>query len=118
MHGQRDPLTPSAPAALCRIGDDAGAQGVGHALPRGVGEAHESANPSFLVDRHGTKDGVRRDADDGRVRALVRFPYAAGAAVTETLRASVVAEAAQSRRGRGRQRIPLAVHLDILEPDI
>lgn len=56
--------------------------------------------------------------DDGRVRALVRFPYAAGQSVADTLRASVVADAAQSRRGRGRQRIPLAVHLDILEPDI
>lgn len=56
--------------------------------------------------------------DDGRVRALVRFPYAAGQDVADTLRASVVADAAQSRRGRGRQRIPLSVHLDILEPDI
>ncbi|MEV7630851.1 primosomal protein N' [Microbacterium sp. NPDC089318] len=56
--------------------------------------------------------------DDGRVRALIRFPYAAGQDVADTLRASVVADAAQSRRGRGRQRIPLAVHLDILEPDI
>lgn len=56
--------------------------------------------------------------DDGRVRALVRFPYAAGQSVADTLRASVVAEAAQSRRGRTRRRIPLAVHLDILEPDI
>ena len=56
--------------------------------------------------------------DDGRMRALVRFPYAAGQGVADALRASVVADAAQSRRGRGRQRIPLAVHLDILEPDI
>ena len=52
------------------------------------------------------------------MRALVRFPYAAGQDVADTLRASVVADAAQSRRGRGRQRIPLSVHLDILEPDI
>lgn len=56
--------------------------------------------------------------EEGRVRALVRFPYAAGQEVADTLRASVVADAAQSRRGRGRQRIPLSVHLDILEPDI
>ncbi|MGW9626448.1 primosomal protein N' family DNA-binding protein [Microbacterium sp. NPDC055521] len=56
--------------------------------------------------------------DDGRVRALVRFPYAAGQEVADTLRASVVADAAQSRRGRGRARILLSVHLDILEPEI
>ncbi|QMU98782.1 primosomal protein N' [Microbacterium esteraromaticum] len=56
--------------------------------------------------------------DEGRVRALVRFAYAAGQRVADTLRASVVADAAQSRRGRGRQRIALSVHLDILEPDI
>ncbi|WP_336645512.1 primosomal protein N' [Microbacterium sp. USHLN186] len=70
--------------------------------------------------------GLTRDAvlgpvpvdDDGRVRALVRFPYAAGQTVADTLRAAVVAEAAQSRRGRTRARVPLSVHLDILEPDI
>lgn len=56
--------------------------------------------------------------DEGRMRALVRFEYAAGHAVASALRATVVAEAAQARRGRGRQRIPLAVHLDILEPEI
>ena len=70
--------------------------------------------------------GIRGDAvlgpvpvgDEGRVRALVRFGYGAGQAVATRLRAAVVAEAAQSRRGRGRARIPLSVHLDILEPDI
>ncbi|SJN22584.1 Helicase PriA essential for oriC/DnaA-independent DNA replication [Microbacterium esteraromaticum] len=56
--------------------------------------------------------------DDGRVRALVRFGYAAGQTVASTLRAVVVADAAQSRRGRGRVRATLAVHLDILEPEI
>lgn len=56
--------------------------------------------------------------DDGRVRALVRFSYATGQDVAAALRAVVVAEAAQGRRGRGRPRIPLAVHLDILEPEI
>ncbi|MEJ1087528.1 primosomal protein N' [Microbacterium sp. Mu-80] len=70
--------------------------------------------------------GVRGEAvlgpvpigDEGRMRALVRFGYAAGQAVATRLRASVIAEAAQSRRGRARTRIPLAVHLDILEPDL
>ncbi|MFC5432482.1 primosomal protein N' [Microbacterium suwonense] len=56
--------------------------------------------------------------DDGRVRALVRFSYAAGQSVAGTLRAAVIADAAQSRRGRGRPRTSLSVHLDILEPEI
>ncbi|WP_309129251.1 primosomal protein N' [Microbacterium sp.] len=61
---------------------------------------------------------VPLDGDDGRVRALVRFGYAQGNAVAAALRAEVVADAAQSRRGRGRPRVSLSVHLDILEPDI
>jgi len=56
--------------------------------------------------------------DDGRVRALVRFAYAAGQSVASTLRAAVIADAAQSRRPRGRARVSLSVHLDILEPEI
>lgn len=56
--------------------------------------------------------------DDARMRALVRFGYGAGQSVAATMRAAVVAEAAAGRRGRGRARIPLSVHLDILEPDI
>lgn len=54
----------------------------------------------------------------GKVRALVRFGYGAGAEVATTLRAAVVADAAQSRRPRGRPRVSLSVHLDILEPEI
>ncbi|MFD5225472.1 primosomal protein N' [Microbacterium sp. NPDC058342] len=56
--------------------------------------------------------------DDGRVRALVRFGYASGAAVAASLRAAVVADAAKNRRGRGGPRASLSVHLDILEPEI
>ncbi|MFD5214852.1 primosomal protein N' [Microbacterium sp. NPDC058345] len=56
--------------------------------------------------------------DDGRVRALVRFGYAHGSAVASALRAVVVADAAQNRRGRGRVRASLSVHLDILEPEL
>ncbi|ALX66970.1 hypothetical protein [Microbacterium sp. XT11] len=61
------------------------------------------------------------DSDDvpPRVRALVRFEYGAGARVATALRAAVVAEAVSSRRGRARAaRIPLAVRLDILDPDL
>lgn len=57
--------------------------------------------------------------DDGRVRALVRFDYAAGTAVTTRLRGVVVAEAVKRRRGRGQStRIPLSVRLDMLDPEL
>jgi len=59
------------------------------------------------------------ETDEGRVRALVRFEYAAGPAVTTRLRASVVAEATGRRRGRGQSnRIPLSVRLDMLDPEL
>ncbi len=57
--------------------------------------------------------------DEGRVRALVRFGYAAGATVAATLRAAVVAEAVKRRRGRGQSnRSPLSLRLDILDPEL
>ena len=57
--------------------------------------------------------------DDGRERALVRFPYIEGTRVAETLRASVVAEAMGRRRGKGRSaRTTLSVRLDVTEPDL
>jgi primosomal protein N' (replication factor Y) len=57
--------------------------------------------------------------DDGRVRALIRFEYGAGTAVATTLRAQVIADAVQRRRGKGRPtRASLALRLDILEPEI
>ncbi|WP_243225664.1 primosomal protein N' [Microbacterium sp. CIAB417] len=56
---------------------------------------------------------------EGRVRALVRFEYGAGPAVASTLRAQVIADAVQRRRGRGRPaKATLGVRLDILEPEI
>lgn len=59
------------------------------------------------------------ETDDGRVRALVRFEYAAGSTVTATLRAAVVAEAVKRRRGRAQNnRIPLSLRLDILDPEL
>lgn len=59
------------------------------------------------------------EPDEGRVRALVRFAYAAGATVATSLRASVVAEAVKRRRGRGQSnRSPLSVRLDILDPEL
>lgn len=57
--------------------------------------------------------------EDGRERALVRFPYAEGARVAGTLRAAVVAEAMGRRRARGRTpRTTLSVRLDVTEPDL
>lgn len=57
--------------------------------------------------------------DDGRERALVRFPYAEGARVAGALRAAVIAEAMGRRRARGRTpRTTLSVRLDVTEPDL
>ncbi|MGV2983679.1 primosomal protein N' [Microbacterium sp. AGC85] len=59
------------------------------------------------------------ESDEGRVRALVRFEYAAGNAVATSLRAAVVAEAVKRRRGRGQSnRSPLSLRLDILDPEL
>lgn len=59
------------------------------------------------------------EGEEGRVRALVRFEYAAGAAVATTLRAAVVAEAVKRRRGRGQSnRSPLSLRLDMLDPEL
>lgn len=59
------------------------------------------------------------DGDEPRVRALVRFEYAAGPRVATALRAAVVAEAVKRRRGRGQStRSPLSVRLDILDPEL
>jgi len=44
------------------------------------------------------RPSVERDAPDGKVRALVRFDYAHGARVAESLRSSIVAEALRARR--------------------
>ncbi|GGH35780.1 primosomal protein N' [Microbacterium album] len=57
-------------------------------------------------------------------RALVRFDYARGAAVTASLRASVVAEAVgarSARRGSAKGRAPrniLAVRVDVVDPEL
>jgi primosomal protein N' (replication factor Y) len=66
---------------------------------------------------------VARASDpDPTTRALVRFDYAAGRAVAESLRAAVVTDAVQARartRGRGtRARNTLRVRFDIPEPDL
>lgn len=59
------------------------------------------------------------ETDEGRVRALVRFEYGAGAAVAAALRASVVTAATGRRRGRGQSnRLPLSVRLDMLDPEL
>lgn len=57
--------------------------------------------------------------DAGRVRALVRFGYGVGAHVAAALRAAVVAQAVQPRRGRIRgARTTLSVRFDVLEPEL
>jgi primosomal protein N' (replication factor Y) len=72
--------------------------------------------------------------EDGAVRALVRFDYAHGRAVAETLRSAVIADALSGRRGsqgrgararaapgptpRSTQRTTLRVRLDVPELDL
>lgn len=61
------------------------------------------------------------ESDDAlpRVRALVRFDYAAGSRVATALRAAVVAEAVRGRRRKGHAtKSTLAVRLDILDPEL
>ncbi len=58
---------------------------------------------------------------EGTVRALVRFDYAVGARVTETLRASVVSAALKNRRQKGRPAGPrntLRVRVDLPDLDL
>lgn len=62
---------------------------------------------------------IESDDYPPRVRALVRFEYGAGVKVAATLRASVVAEAVSTRRGKGKStRSTLSVRLDILDPEL
>ena len=89
-------------------------EGVPAAVGRAIDELRELPLPADAV-----LGPVPIDSDDGRVRALARFEYGAGAAVASRLRASVVAEAVKRRRGRGQvNRIPLSVRLDMLDPEL
>lgn len=71
-------------------------------------------------------NGARQAAAPGTVRALLRFEYAHGRAVAETLRAAVVADALRGRRAasrgpgasRGGSPTTLRVRLDVPELDL
>ena len=91
-------------------------EGTQQAVARALGSLATLALPADAV-----LGPVPVDSDDTppRVRALVRFDYAAGARVAPALRAAVVAEAVATRRGRARStRSPLSVRLDILDPEL
>ncbi len=89
-------------------------EGLPAAVSRAIDELRELPLPSDAV-----LGPVPIDAEEGRVRALIRFEYAAGARVAARLRASVVSEAVKRRRGRGQgNRIPLSVRLDMLDPEL
>ncbi|MFJ4225115.1 primosomal protein N' [Microbacterium sp. NPDC089695] len=107
---ERDPLhmPPAARVALV----EGSAAAVGRALAA-IGDL--SLPPDAILGP------VPLDTDDvpPRVRALVRFDYGAGARVSSALRAAVVAEAMNARRGKGRSsRSTLSVRLDILDPEL
>ncbi|MFT4305953.1 MAG: primosomal protein N', partial [Microbacterium sp.] len=63
---------------------------------------------------------VPQQADARTDRALVRFDYAAGAVVTASLRAAVVAAAVRGRGPRRTQgaRNTLRVRVDVPDPDL
>ncbi|MGN8025799.1 primosomal protein N' [Microbacterium sp. 22242] len=90
-------------------------EGTGDAVRRALGDLAGLGLPADAV-----LGPVPIESDDtGRERALVRFPYADGTRVAETLRASVVAAAMGRRRGKGRTaRATLSVRLDVTEPDL
>lgn len=89
-------------------------EGIPAAVARAIDALRELQLPSDAV-----LGPVPIETDEGRVRALVRFEYAAGTPVATRLRASVVAEAVKRRRGRGQgNRIPLSVRLDMLDPEL
>ncbi|HET8928973.1 MAG TPA: primosomal protein N' [Microbacterium sp.] len=63
---------------------------------------------------------VRLEDDPATMRALVRFEYGEGRAVTETLRAAVVADALRGRRRKGGAgaRNTLRVRVDVPDPEL
>ncbi|MGO2518669.1 MAG: primosomal protein N' [Microbacterium sp.] len=104
----RDPLhmPPAARVALV--------EGVPASVERALAALRELPVPSDAI-----LGPVPIEPDEGRVRALVRFEYAAGPKVTSTLRAAVVAEAVKRRRRRGQPlQSPLSLRLDILDPEL
>jgi primosomal protein N' (replication factor Y) len=89
-------------------------EGVPASVDRALASLRELPLPSDAI-----LGPVPIETDEGRVRALVRFEYAAGTTVATTLRAAVVAEAVKRRRGRGQSnRSPLSLRLDILDPEL
>jgi primosomal protein N' (replication factor Y) len=68
-------------------------------------------------------DPVGTTEADGRARAIVRFDYAHGAAVAESIRSEIIRQATTRRKAvpgapprRGRQPLPLRAHFDDPEP--
>ncbi|WP_307363784.1 primosomal protein N' [Microbacterium murale] len=89
-------------------------EGVPASVERALADLRELPLPADAI-----LGPVPIETDEGRVRALVRFEYAAGTTVATTLRAAVVAEAVKRRRGRGQSnRSPLSLRLDILDPEL
>ncbi|MBN6189737.1 hypothetical protein JQN58_23075 [Aneurinibacillus sp. BA2021] len=91
-------------------------EGTSAAVARALAALGELSLPSDAVLGPVPVEG---DDDPPRVRALVRFDYGAGVRVATVLRAAVVAEAVNGRRGRARTaRSALTVRLDILDPEL
>ncbi|MGO1770921.1 MAG: primosomal protein N', partial [Microbacterium sp.] len=113
---ERAPLRLPPAARVARLeGSDAS---VGRALER-LREAVPELPPDAILGPVPLEDGDR--FGPSAERALVRFEYGRGPAVTSALRAAVVAEAVSTRRRRDRRartRTTLAVRVDVLEPEL
>lgn len=112
----RSELAERAPLHMPPAARVALVEGTAAAVSRGLASLEELSLPADAV-----LGPVPLESDDypPRVRALVRFDYGAGSRVAATLRAAVVAEAVNARRGKGRSaRSALTVRLDILDPEL
>lgn len=112
----RSELAERAPLHMPPAARVALVEGTAAAVSRGLASLEELSLPADAV-----LGPVPLESDDypPRVRALVRFDYGAGSRVAAALRAAVVAEAVNARRGKGRSaRSALTVRLDILDPEL
>jgi len=110
----RSQLEERAPLHMPPVARVALVEGLTASVERALAALRDLSLPSDAI-----LGPVPVESEEGRVRALVRFEYAAGSTVATTLRAAVVAEAVKRRRGRGQSaRIPLSLRLDILDPEL
>ncbi len=103
-------------------GARAGEQGVRGGAPEGGRASEQGVRGGAPEGGRASEQGVRGGAPEDAVRALVRFDYAHGARVAESLRGSVIADALRARRNP-KTRAPgarntLRVRVDVPDLDL